>query len=99
MLGRRDVLRLAGAAATILAAPAIVTAQSRPKLRIGLGPQQPTQADTKRVFRHSRPTRLPPSPWPSTATRPRSPRGTGLKHGFESRWGHHRRTRYSSSRS
>lgn len=50
MLGRRDVLRLAGAAATTLAAPAIVTAQSRPKLRIGLGPQQPTQADTKRVW-------------------------------------------------
>jgi phosphonate transport system substrate-binding protein len=51
MLGRREVLRLAGAGAVALAAPAVVTAQAaRPKIRIGLGPQQPTQADTKRVW-------------------------------------------------
>jgi phosphonate transport system substrate-binding protein len=35
-------------AATTLAAPAL--AQSRPTLKIGLGPQQPTQADTRRVW-------------------------------------------------
>lgn len=36
-------------AASILAAPA-VRAQSRGTLRVGLGPQQPTQADTRRVW-------------------------------------------------
>lgn len=42
---------LAGSAATIglVGAPA-VHAQSRPTLKIGLGPQQPTQADTRRVW-------------------------------------------------
>jgi phosphonate transport system substrate-binding protein len=37
-----------GAAA--LGAPAIVRANKRPVIRVGLGPQQPTQADTKRVW-------------------------------------------------
>jgi len=37
-----------GAAA--LSAPAIVRANKRPVIRVGLGPQQPTQADTKRVW-------------------------------------------------
>ncbi|MBA4316522.1 MAG: phosphonate ABC transporter [Alcaligenaceae bacterium] len=37
-----------GAAA--LSAPAIVRAKKRPVIRVGLGPQQPTQADTKRVW-------------------------------------------------
>jgi phosphonate transport system substrate-binding protein len=36
-------------AATLLAAPA-ARAQSRGTLRVGLGPQQPTQADTRRVW-------------------------------------------------
>lgn len=39
---------LLATAATTLAAPAL--AQSRPTLKIGLGPQQPTQADTRRVW-------------------------------------------------
>jgi len=45
LIHRRLVLAAAGAA---LAAPAL--AQSRPTLKIGLGPQQPTQADTRRVW-------------------------------------------------
>ena len=44
---RRPFLLAAG---TALAAPAFVRAQSRPVLKVGLGPQQPTQADTKRVW-------------------------------------------------
>ena len=36
-------------AATVLVAPAL-QAQSRGTLRVGLGPQQPTQADTRRVW-------------------------------------------------
>ncbi|WP_368420021.1 phosphate/phosphite/phosphonate ABC transporter substrate-binding protein [Rhodovarius sp.] len=43
----RRALLLGGAA--LLAAPA-VRAQSRGTLRVGLGPQQPTQADTRRVW-------------------------------------------------
>jgi phosphonate transport system substrate-binding protein len=51
MIRRREVLISGAAAAATIAAPAIVSAQaSRPKIRIGLGPQQPTQADTKRVW-------------------------------------------------
>jgi phosphonate transport system substrate-binding protein len=38
------------AAGTALAAPAFVRAQSRPVLKVGLGPQQPTQSDTRRVW-------------------------------------------------
>ena len=49
MINRRQIIGLAGAAASMIAAPAILKAQ-RPVLRIGLGPQQPTQADTKRVW-------------------------------------------------
>ena len=48
MLTRRH-FTLAAAGASLLAAPSILRAQ-RPVLRIGLGPQQPTQADTKRVW-------------------------------------------------
>jgi phosphonate transport system substrate-binding protein len=44
---RRAAL-LAALATPLIAAPAL--AQSRPTLRIGLGPQQPTQADTRRVW-------------------------------------------------
>jgi len=44
-IDRRLLLAAAGAA---IAAPAL--AQTRPTLRIGLGPQQPTQADTRRVW-------------------------------------------------
>lgn len=39
---------LIAAAGTAMAAPAL--AQGRPTLKIGLGPQQPTQADTRRVW-------------------------------------------------
>lgn len=45
LIDRRLLLAAAGAA---IAAPAI--AQTRPTLKIGLGPQQPTQADTRRVW-------------------------------------------------
>jgi phosphonate transport system substrate-binding protein len=44
-IDRRLLLAAAGAT---LAAPAL--AQGRPTLKIGLGPQQPTQADTRRVW-------------------------------------------------
>ncbi|MFN8795272.1 MAG: phosphate/phosphite/phosphonate ABC transporter substrate-binding protein [Rubrivivax sp.] len=48
---RRIVLATAAVASSALAAPAIVRAQAkRPLLKVGLGPQQPTQADTKRVW-------------------------------------------------
>ncbi|MGL5116607.1 MAG: phosphate/phosphite/phosphonate ABC transporter substrate-binding protein [Beijerinckiaceae bacterium] len=47
MIHRRTIL--AGAAG-IVAMPSILRAQSRPVLKIGLGPQQPTQQDTKRVW-------------------------------------------------
>jgi phosphonate transport system substrate-binding protein len=39
-----------GAAGAVLGAPAILRAQRRPLIRIGLGPQQPTQSDTRRVW-------------------------------------------------
>ena len=48
---RRIVLATAAVASSALAAPAVVRAQAkRPLLKVGLGPQQPTQADTKRVW-------------------------------------------------
>jgi phosphonate transport system substrate-binding protein len=46
--GRRSLVLATSAFAT-LSAPAI-HAQSRGALRVGLGPQQPTQADTRRVW-------------------------------------------------
>jgi len=45
LIDRRILLAAAGAA---IAAPAL--AEARPTLKIGLGPQQPTQADTRRVW-------------------------------------------------
>lgn len=45
LIDRRILLAAAGSA---LCAPAL--AQARPTLKIGLGPQQPTQADTRRVW-------------------------------------------------
>ena len=45
LIDRRLLLAAAGAT---IAAPAL--AQARPTLKIGLGPQQPTQADTRRVW-------------------------------------------------
>lgn len=54
MSNRRDFVTktipglMLGAAS--LGAPAIVRANKRPVIRVGLGPQQPTQADTKRVW-------------------------------------------------
>ena len=50
MISRRSFSLLTGAALGAMAAPPILRAQGRPVLKIGLGPQQPTQADTKRVW-------------------------------------------------
>ncbi len=48
---RRLVLASTAAVAGTLAAPALVRAQTRrPPIKVGLGPQQPTQADTRRVW-------------------------------------------------
>ena len=48
---RQLVLASTALAAGTLAAPALLRAQTRrPLLKVGLGPQQPTQADTKRVW-------------------------------------------------
>lgn len=47
---RREFIQLTAAAAGLLAAPSLAVAQSKPVIRVGLGPQQPTQADTKRVW-------------------------------------------------
>lgn len=48
---RRLVLASMAIATGALAAPAVLRAQTRrPLLKVGLGPQQPTQADTKRVW-------------------------------------------------
>lgn len=48
---RRKVLQLAGASSlAVLAAPSIIRAQGSDVLRVGLGPQQPTQEDTLRVW-------------------------------------------------
>jgi phosphonate transport system substrate-binding protein len=52
MITRRQLVLASTVIATsALAAPALVRAQAkRPLLKMGLGPQQPTQADTKRVW-------------------------------------------------
>lgn len=51
MLQRRAFLKITTASAIgTLAAPTILRAQSRPVIKVGLGPQQPTQADTRRVW-------------------------------------------------
>jgi phosphonate transport system substrate-binding protein len=47
---RREFVRLMAGTAGVLAAPAIARAQTKPVIKVGLGPQQPTQADTKRVW-------------------------------------------------
>jgi phosphonate transport system substrate-binding protein len=48
---RQFVLGSTALTTSTLAAPAFVRAQTkRPLLKVGLGPQQPTQADTKRVW-------------------------------------------------
>ena len=48
---RQLLLRSAAVTATALGAPTVLRAQGRrPLLKVGLGPQQPTQADTKRVW-------------------------------------------------
>lgn len=50
-ISRRKVLQLAGATSlAVLAAPSIIRAQGSDVLRVGLGPQQPTQEDTLRVW-------------------------------------------------
>ena len=43
---RKMLLALGAAAAAVSSGAAIGRAQSRPVLKVGLGPQQPTQADT-----------------------------------------------------
>ena len=53
MTSRRTFVALGGAGAlavTSLTAPRIVRAQKRPVIKMALGPQQPTQADTRRVW-------------------------------------------------
>jgi phosphonate transport system substrate-binding protein len=50
MMKRRTFLTLTAAAAGTIAAPAVLRAQSKPIIKVGLGPQQPTQADTRRVW-------------------------------------------------
>lgn len=47
---RKMLLALGAAAAAVSSGAAISRAQSRPVLKVGLGPQQPTQADTMRVW-------------------------------------------------
>jgi phosphonate transport system substrate-binding protein len=48
---RRGILRMAGASSvSLLAAPAVLRAQDAKVLRVGLGPQQPTQEETYRVW-------------------------------------------------
>ena len=47
---RREFIQLTAATAGVLAAPSLAIAQSKPVIRVGLGPQQPTQADTRRVW-------------------------------------------------
>lgn len=50
-INRRKALALAmGSAAALVSAPAILRAQGSDVLRVGLGPQQPTQEDTYRVW-------------------------------------------------
>ncbi len=49
-MDRRQFLRATAGTAALLAAPNIARAQSKPVLRVGLGPQQATQADTRRVW-------------------------------------------------
>lgn len=49
-LVRREFLRMSAVGAGLVAAPALLRAQAKPVIKVGLGPQQPTQADTKRVW-------------------------------------------------
>lgn len=49
-MNRRKFLAVSMASASALAAPAIVSAAGKPVIKVGLGPQQPTQADTLRVW-------------------------------------------------
>ena len=53
-MNRRQFLKsgavVTGAATAALAAPTALRAQERAVIRVGLGPQQPTQADTYRVW-------------------------------------------------
>jgi phosphonate transport system substrate-binding protein len=49
-MDRRQLLRATAGAAAVAAMPSIVRAQATPVIRVGLGPQQATQADTKRVW-------------------------------------------------
>jgi phosphonate transport system substrate-binding protein len=50
MLQRRQFIAATTVASAAFAAPALVRAQRRPVIRVGLGPQQPTQSDTRRVW-------------------------------------------------
>ncbi len=46
---RRDFVKYSAGTAALFA-PAVGLAQGKPAIKVGLGPQQPTQADTKRVW-------------------------------------------------
>ena len=50
MTSRRSFIKAGALAPAALGFPGIIRAQGRPKLKVGLGPQQPTQSDTKRVW-------------------------------------------------
>ncbi len=49
-MNRRHFIGAAAGSAALLATPTILRAQAKPVLRVGLGPQQATQADTRRVW-------------------------------------------------
>lgn len=49
-MDRRKFLKAAAGATALAALPMTARAQAKPVIRVGLGPQQPTQADTKRVW-------------------------------------------------
>ncbi|NWG25430.1 MAG: phosphate/phosphite/phosphonate ABC transporter substrate-binding protein [Pseudorhodoplanes sp.] len=49
-MDRRQFIRVSAGSAAMLAMPAIARAQAKPVIKVGLGPQQATQADTKRVW-------------------------------------------------
>jgi phosphonate transport system substrate-binding protein len=49
-MDRRKFLCVTAAGLSALATPSVLRAQSKPVIRVGLGPQQATQADTRRVW-------------------------------------------------
>jgi hypothetical protein len=49
-MDRRNFIRAAAGSAALIAMPNVLRAQSNAVLRVGLGPQQATQEDTRRVW-------------------------------------------------